>query len=169
MATSLATNLSMTLKTNHTTTDTDLSTPADVMTRAFSDTLQNGVVIDTADLVYHDSGSLASAAVDIDVAGGISDEFGNVITMVKVKAFLVINTSTTAGYILEVGGDANAVPLFGAVADFTFVNPGGMVFWWDPSLAGYAVTGGTGDILQISSVTAAQTVTYDVVIIGTSA
>ncbi len=168
MATSLATNIALTLRTTYTTTDQALSVPTSVMTKAFTDSLINGVVLDAADLVWHDSGSLASAAVDIDVAGGVTDVFGTALTMAKVKCVVVINTSTTAGYFLEVGGDANALLLFGAAADFTIVHPGGFVCWYNPSLAGYAVTGGTGDILQISSVTAAQTVTYEVIIIGTS-
>ena len=169
MATSLATTISLTLKTTHRTTDAGLSVPADVMTRSFTDSLIDGVVLDAADLVWHGQGTLASAAVDVDLAGGESDEFGNVITMVKIKCVLVINRTTTAGYYLEVGGDANSLTVMKAVTDISIVGPGGFVCWYNPSLAAYAVGAGATDILQISSVVAAQTIDYDAVVIGTSA
>jgi len=62
----------------------------------------------------------------------------------------VYNRSTTAPDVLHVGGDANAVPLFGAVADYQIVGPGGVLLLVNPT-DGWAVTATTGDIIEIAN------------------
>jgi hypothetical protein len=60
------------------------------------------------------------------------------------------------------------VPLFLAASDGIDVQPGGVFLWVAPT-TGVTVTAATGDILNIDNSSSGTSVTYDVVIIGTSA
>jgi len=61
------------------------------------------------------------------------------------------------------------VPLFLAASDGISVRPGGLFCWAAPDATAVAVTAGTGDLLAIANSGAGTSVTYDVVIIGSSA
>lgn len=168
MATSLTTSMNVTFKTTFTNAQ-DLSTPEDVQTFNLSDTLASGTGLDQADLVWHDRRTLNNAAEDLDVSGGLTDVYGNAITMVKVKGLVVHNRNTTAGEYIDMGGDGNGLLIFLSATDIIRIHPNGLVFLWNPSLAGYAVTAATGDILQMDTTGSGASVSYDIKIIGTSA
>lgn len=142
---------------------------ADLVVKEVQD-FANGTGANQADKVYSDTRTIAASTTeDLDLAGGsLSDALGAALTFVKVRAILIIaNEGNTNN--LHVGGDANAVPIFGAAADFIVVKPGGLFLWTAPDAAGVTVTPGTGDILQVANSGAGSTVTYRVVILGTSA
>jgi hypothetical protein len=130
-----------------------------------------------ADLVWHDHATLAHGATrDLDLAftsapTGLVDAFGNQLTFVKVKGFMIRNLNTDTGDVLSVGGDANAlVNWVGAANDLVKIGPEGVLVVWSPS-DGYGVTAATGDILQLAATTGdgLGSITYDIVVIGTSA
>jgi hypothetical protein len=137
--------------------------------------LANGTAIDQADRIYYARRSVTSGVPDeIDLAGALTNPLGTTVTFAKIKLMVVANRSTTAANILEVGGDAAAVAaMFGAAPDTIKVAPGstsnpvGFLALASPSLAGYAVTGTTADIIEFKA--AAGTISYDVLIVGTSA
>ena len=133
------------------------------------DVLENGTVIDTADKVWTSRATVNDAATtSLDLAGGVTDAFGNALTFVKVKAIAIMNRNTTAGHNLVVGGNANAFASWlGAANDKVTVGPGGFLLLWNPSLAGYAVTAATGDILDLTG--SGGNIVYDIAIVGTSA
>lgn len=130
----------------------------------------NGTAIDQADKIYMKRDAVTNGAPDtIDLAGSLTDVFGNALTFAKVTAIIVSNRSTTAAEIMTIGAGTN--PLLNwviATGDGVKIGPGGLFMQVDPSLAGYAVTAGTGDVLQIS-VAAGTAVPYDMVVIGRSA
>lgn len=139
------------------------------MNKTILSTLANGVGLNQADLVWHDSRELDNAAEDLDVSGALTDPKGSAISMAKVKGLLIHNKNTVAGEYIDVGGDTNALLIFVTGTDKHRIHPKGVLLVWNPSLAGYAVTATTGDILQVDSSGSGADVAYDIVIIGTSA
>lgn len=138
-------------------------------TVTFSDSLTSGVAIDTADTLWVSAANAisGSATNSHDLAGGLTDAYGNTLTFVKVKGLLIHNLSTSAGDTLTVGGNANAVPIFGTASHTHTIGPNGVLLIQEPSLAGIAVTATTGDILDITE-DAGNANTYDIAIWGTS-
>lgn len=111
------------------------------------------------------SGTASSTPTDVDVAGAITRRVhGDTLTMADVALVYFHNKSTTT--TIQVGGDAGALALFGAAADYEFVPPGGKIVRWT-KISRWAVTASTGDILQIA--TASGTAEYDLAIVGRSA
>lgn len=133
------------------------------------DSLVNGTVIDAADIIWRDQRTVNDAANDdLDLAGGLTDAFGNTLTFVKIKGIYIKNRNTTAGESLDVGGGTNTFNTWlGADGDIITIGPNGLFMLWNPSLAGYAVTAGTGDVLRLTG--SGGNITYDIVLLGTSA
>jgi hypothetical protein len=116
--------------------------------------------------IYVGSRSLATGANEsLDLAGGLSDAFNNVLTFAGVKALAIIaaDANTTD---LTIGNGTNPfIGPFGAAAHTIKVKPGGMFLITDPSAAGLTVTAGTGDVLKVENAAGA-TATYTLVVIG---
>jgi len=107
--------------------------------------------------VHSDINSVASgSAQDYDVAGGVTDAQGAAITMAKLGMIYAENRGTTSGDMMYLGGDANSVPVFGAVGDFVKIGPQGFALVVNP-VDGWTVTATTGDIIEINH----QNGTYD--------
>ncbi len=175
MATSLASSLTVILKTTLKSTGVDLSVPEDVMTKAITDILADGVALDQADVVYHDKATLNNNTRTIDVHTSATEEdpWGLAITMAKIKCVFLHNLNTAAGEYIELGGVANAPVVFTSsapAAEFPIhtVHPGGILLVWNPSLAGWAVANNTGDVLELDTTGSGASVDYEIVIIGTS-
>lgn len=146
----------------------DLANAKDNASLSVSDELTDGNAIDAAEIVWHDERTVSASGTDsLDLAGGLTDAFGNTLTFTKIKGVAVKNKSTTAGDILTLGGNANGVPLFSDTSDKLKINPDGLFLWWDPSAAGITVTATTGDILDIIETGGSNSVTYQIVIVGT--
>jgi len=176
----LATTLRVTLNCEATKTADLAGTPVSEPIITLSDTLDDGTGADQADIVYFDSGTMvASADLSLDLAGTLSDVYGDTVTAVRVKAIAVKNTSTTAS-VLKLGGgtgDAgtNAFASWlhrsgtsAAGSEGVLIRPGGVFLLWAPGATGYAVTAGTGDILMLqeqSTLAAA----YELMIVMTTA
>lgn len=127
-------------------------------------TFTNGNGNSQMNRLFVDTRTLAAASENLDLAGGLTDRFGNTITLAKLNLLYIKNKSTTSPQILKVGGDANSVPLFGAVADYIVIPPGGVLLWV-ATVDGIAVTAGTGDILKIEN---SASFDYDIVIGGST-
>jgi hypothetical protein len=167
MATSLTSKLALTLTGTYT-DDLDLQDVACNLRHSINDDLANGTAADQADLIFHDQRTLTATSEELDLAGGLTDAFGNTLTFVKIKALLIHNKSTTATEDLLVGGAAaNAfIDWVASATDIVTVQPNAVFLLWSPN-DGYTVTAATGDLLKIDS--GADTITYDIIIIGTSA
>ncbi len=131
--------------------------------------LTSGVAANQADLIWSDTRTLAaSTAEDLDLKGTLTDAFGGAFTPAKLKAIYVCAAAANTNTV-KVGGDAASVPWLGDVTDVVVVPPGGCYVQVAPALAGLAtVTAATGDIVQVENGGAGTTVTYSIVLIGTS-
>lgn len=164
----LASYLDLALRATYTNSN-DLANAVQSINSSFADELSNGTgAVDTADMLFADQRTLAATTENLDLAGGLTDVFGNTLTFARIKLLLVHNTNTTAGNNLKIGGAAsNAFLLFDNATDIKPVGPNGIALFWEPSAAGMAVTASTGDILKMDA--GASTIVYKIVIIGSSA
>jgi hypothetical protein len=152
----------------------DLSTVSDASKLEYTAALADGTGDGQVDKMWHDERSLSSAqSEDLDLTGLDLTLFGSTVTIVlaKVKALLIVNTSTTAGDDLLVGGagagnDGWGAP-FDGDQDAQVSVPADSVLMLMNKKDGWTVTGGSNDALRIEN-TSANTVTYRIAIIGTS-
>lgn len=167
MATTLETVLTFILSGSYN-KDYDLQDTKNNLKLNKGDTLATGTSANQADLMWHDTRTLTATSEDLDLAGSLTDAFGDTLTLVKVKMILIHNKSTTATETLAVGGAAanQFVNWIGNSSDIVNIGPDGLLLLWSP-VDGYAVTAATGDLLKIDS--GSDTITYDIVVIGTSA
>lgn len=137
--------------------------------RGFS--LDNGTGANQADKLWSDTRTInASSNDDLDLAGVLVDAFGAVATFVKVKVIAVAAASANTNNVVI--GNAAATQFvgpFGAAAHTVAVAPGGVTLFARPDSTGWAVGAGATDLLRIANSGAGTTVTYDIVILGTSA
>lgn len=152
-------------------TSADLTVPAANFAYAQSIHLDSGTGLNAADKLYADSNTLAASAnVDIDLAGGLTDALGAALTFARVKALFLRAAVGNSNNVVIGGAASNQfVGPFGAAAHTIAVKPGGFMGFVAPDATGWAVTAGTGDLLRIANSGAGSSVTYDVVIIGASA
>lgn len=130
----------------------------------------SGTAAGQSDLVFHDQRTLtASSAEDLDLAGSLVGALGNTLTFAEIRLLLITASSANANAVVVSRPAANGVPLFSAASDAISIYPGGVFLWASPADGGVAVTAGTGDLIHIANSGAGTSVTYDVVIIGTSA
>ena len=147
----------------------DLGTPR--LVHALTNVLDmvTGTGSSQSDLVWSDTRSLAATSESIDLAVTLTSQLtGAVVTFAKVKAILIRNNTATTLHKLIVGGAAanQFINWVGDATDKIHVGPSGVFLLTSP-VDGFAVTAATGDILKIDS--GALTISYTIVIIGTSA
>lgn len=134
--------------------------------------LASGTAAGQADKAWWDHRTLAASTSEtLDLAGPLLDPFGGAITMARIKMLLVSADSTNTNNVVVGGAASNAVVgLFGATTHTGIVRPGATLVWLagTTDAIGYAVTAGTGDLLQIANSSSGTLVGYSVVVIGTS-
>jgi hypothetical protein len=166
---SLATDINVSLAARLI-TDLDLTDPESRIATGISYALASGVGANQADVVWSDEVTLAaSATADLDLAGVLLNALGGAATMVKLKAILVIAAAANTNNVNITRPGAAGVPLFLAASDGIPVLPGGCFLWVAPGLAGIAVTATTADLITFTNSAGSTSVTYKVVLIGTSA
>jgi len=132
--------------------------------------IDDGTSADQIDLLWHDQRTLGvSASENLDVAGGLTDSYGNTLTMVDVRLIVVKASENNTNNVLVGGGSNALVNWVSDSSDVVVVKPGGVFFLYTPTNPGYAVTAGTGDILKIANSAGTTGVTYDIFIGGVSA
>lgn len=151
----------------------DLVSPAARLSQRYTTELDDGTAAGMADKVFSYTRTLAASATEnLDLAGSLTDALGAALTFAKIKAIIVHAAATNTNNVV-VGGDATTT-FFGIFADETdavVIRPGATfaLFCGEADAAGYAVTAATADLLKITNSGAGTGVTYDIIIIGTSA
>jgi hypothetical protein len=150
----------------------DLGEALAPLTKNYRTVLGTGTGVGLADKVFHDQRTLAASATeDLDLAGVLTDPLGQALTFVKVKGLIVAAAAGNTNNVVI--GAAAATPwaaLLNATGTVT-VRPGGVfaAFVGEADANAYAVGAGTADLLKVANSAAGTPVTYDVIIIGTSA
>lgn len=147
----------------------DLGTGAFPFALSNTLSLASGTGASQADKVFSDTRTLAASATeDLDLAGVLVDAFGAALTFAKIKAVFITAAPGNTNDVNLTRPAANGVPLFLAAGDGLPVRPGGGVGWFAPG-TGITVTAGTGDLLTLTNSSGTTSVTYSIVILGTSA
>ena len=133
--------------------------------------LATGTGASQADKIFHDQRTLAASATeDLDLAGGLTDAFGDTITFVRIKGLLVVAAAANTNNVLVGGAAANQfINWVSDATDKVVVRPGGALLVAAPDATAYVVTAATGDLLRIGNGAAGTSVTYDIVLLGASA
>lgn len=149
----------------------DLGTPTDSFLKKLRIELANGTGANSADLMFHDQRTLAASATEnLDLAGSLTNPLtGATMTFVELRAVIITAASGNTNNVQLTRPASNGVPLFLAAGDGLNIQPGGMFMWAAPADGSVAVTASTGDLLTVTNSAGSTSVTYDVVIIGTSA
>ncbi len=109
----------------------------------------------------------ASGNETLDLNGGLTDAFGNSITLTKIKGILIKASANNANDVLVGGAGSNTfVGLFGDATDVVKVKPGGLLLAVAPDANGLPVVAGTGDQLKVANSGAGSAVVYDIAIWG---
>jgi len=119
-----------------------------------------------ANAVFHDRRTLSATSETLDLYGGLTDSFGNTLNFDNIKGVVINNREVSTGYTLTVGGATDAFDdWLGAAGDQVKVGPGGWLGITNDT-DGYGVTDGSTDELNVDA--GANTITYDVIVIGES-
>lgn len=143
----------------------DLTSVRDDLDKQYTIELPTGTSSGQANQIFHDQRTVASGATDsLDLAGVLQNAIRQTVTFSAIKA-VIVRAATGNSTTLSVTRPAsNGVPLFAAAGDAIPIGPGGIFVWAAPA-AGIAVTGGTGDLLDIVNGSGASA-SYDVIVIG---
>lgn len=134
----------------------------------FSATMANGTGAAQASQVFQKTGTLAgSASSNFDLAGSLSNIFGVTITFTKIKLmwFRAAAANNVANNLQVSRGSSNGFVWFLGASHGFYLAPGAWNLWYDP--AGVAVTAGTGDIITLTNGAGSNTITYDMILVGT--
>jgi len=158
----------------------DLATAEDDNQLALLKSLTSGTSGDQVNRMWHDRRRLSqpSGTDLLDLAGGLTDVFGNTLTFTKIKVLLIQNKGMrsgstyvqTAGQDILVGGATNAWAAFldNDASAKVRLRSGGLFVWTAPEDGGRVVAG-TSDILQMEwagSAASGDDIDYDIVIMG---
>lgn len=150
----------------------DLTTASAPVSWARQVALATGTSAGQADLIFTDTRTLAASATeDLDLAGSLTGAFGATLTFVKIKAIAI---SAAAGNTNNVVVGAASATQWATLLNSTgtvTLRPGStfMAFTGVADSTGWGVTAATGDLLKVANSGAGTGVTYDIVVIGTSA
>jgi hypothetical protein len=129
--------------------------------------LDTGTGLGQADVIFSDTRSTAGTDSLDMIGGGLLDNLGQTWAPARIKGIIVVAAAANTGNVLLRRPAANGVPFMTAAADEIPIHPGGVAVIWAPSAAGYPVTAGTADLIDLAA--SAGTVTFDIYIIGASA
>lgn len=149
----------------------DLSTASDSMSRRYGAYLSSGTGAGKADLRFADTRTLAASATeDLDLAGSLVDIYGATLTFAKIKAVIISAAAGNTNSVVVGAGTNPWLTALNSTGTIT-LRPGAFIALGAGAAdaTAYAVTAATGDILKIANSGAGTSVTYDIVIIGTSA
>lgn len=168
MTTTLTANLALMVDVNYQESK-DLNSLVDHLSKIFSLNLVNGTGSGQANRLFHDVRPLAdSANEELDLAGGLTDNLGNTITLAKVKFLAIKNRDTLQTFSVGPAAANGWAAAFGDASDIIKIAPGNLiVLVW--SSVGVAVTAGTGDLLKITNGAVGNAADYEIVIIGSTA
>lgn len=144
--------------------DIDLGNRSYTLSQTYRNSFANGEGAQQAEAIFTDS-RITSGNDDLDLAGGVTDAFGNTLTFTNVKALVVVSSAANVTNIkLGAEGTNEFSSFLGDDTDQVIIPPGGMFVITNPGADGFIVTAGTGDKLRIAA--ASGTVAYDIYIIG---
>jgi len=149
----------------------DFSTGIAPLARTYQLLYSTGTGAGQADRIFHDQRTVApSGTDDLDLAGVLLDVFGATVTFARIKAITIAAAAGNTNNVVIGAAASNQFATWAGAATHTVnVRPGGFFTIAATDATAYAVTAGTGDLLRIANSGAGTSITYDVILIGSSA
>jgi hypothetical protein len=165
----LTARISLGFTTTYTSTG-DLSTPTDAMNIARTIEFTSGTGANQANVIFADSRGLvdnadndANEVLNLKDSGTLLDPLGTALTLTKLKAIYIYNTSTTAS--LKVGGGTTPVGFMADASDILTIPAGGKLVLTAPDATGWDVTTNK-NILVMQGGALTGTLTYEIICLG---
>ncbi|WP_066373979.1 hypothetical protein [Herbidospora mongoliensis] len=169
---SLRTKLTLSLITRLT-GQADLSDPEALTDLRHVVALAPGTGAGAADRVFTDTRTLAaSGSESLDLSGSLEDVLGGPAVFARVKMLAIRAHADNVNNVVIGGVASNGwITPFGDATDKIVLRPAaGLALWaGEEDATAYAVTAGTGDLLQVANSGSGTAVAYDIYIIGASA
>ena len=149
----------------------DFTTGIAPLARTYQLLYSTGTGAGQADRIFHDQRTVApSGTDDLDLAGVLLDVFGATVTFARIKAITIAAAAGNTNNVVIGAAASNQFATWAGAATHTVnVRPGGFFTIAVTDATAYAVTAGTGDLLRIANSGAGTSITYDVILIGSSA
>lgn len=146
----------------------DLSTILDNVKKTYSTAFTNGQGANKAENIFHDQRTVTASATDsLDLSGSLTNKFGTTVAFTKIKGIIVFAAAANTNDVQVQGPASNGfINWILAAGDGIAIQPGGVFALVNPSSGGYAITAGTGDLLDFVNSAGGTSVVYDVIIIG---
>lgn len=157
------------------------STLLDLGTAVFPTNLSRGAAFDNGtgagqvDRIFTDTRTLtASSTETLDLAGVLTDAFGNVLTFARIKAILVAASAANTNNVIVGANVASSWATFlgptGASGGTITLQPGGFFVagCGSADATGWVVTAATGDLIKVANSAAGTSVSYDIAVVGCS-
>jgi hypothetical protein len=105
----------------------------------------DGVGANQANALYQGVLALTSGTLNIDLSGVLTDQYGTVLTPLRIKGWCLQNNGTAT---MTLGSGTN--PWITAFTGTIILPPGAFVLMGTPDATGWTITAGTGDILKVA-------------------
>lgn len=131
----------------------------------------NGAAINQVDRAFADQRTIAASGTDdLDLTGtALQDIMGVNLALARVKLIAVYAAAgNTNNVVIGAAAATQFVGPFGAATHTLALPPNGSLLITAPTAAGWAVGAGASDLLRIANSGAGTSVTYDIVILGSS-
>lgn len=139
----------------------------------YSKTLGNGTGASAANKMFATTYTIsASSTQQVDLAGVLTDFYGNTVTFTKIKVLYIELTTTTSASTIKVGGGTDGagtnafINWVAAAADLVRIRNGGCLMLACTDATGYAVTAATGDILALVNEDVSNAATVNIFLAG---
>jgi hypothetical protein len=169
LAISLGASVGVNIQGNYS-NPTVLGAPVDNFVKNIALALTSGTGANQVDRMWYAERTLNSGAnEDLDLVGGFTDSLGVPFSPARFRALLIYSLpGNTTPLVVKPGAANGIVGLFGAPGHTLTIRPGGLFLVFGPDAIGYALTTGTGDVLNIANGAGAPA-TYDIVLLAASA
>jgi hypothetical protein len=146
----------------------DLATPAATHELSLSESLASGTAASQADKVWSDTRTLSASATEALDLTALTGALGTV-TFAKLKGILIRARAANTNSVQVTRTATTGALIFMADGDGISLGPSAWFMWADPDGAGVVVTDTSDDTITITNSAGSTSVTYDIVIVGTSA
>lgn len=148
----------------------DLQSASSALSYAASIGQSNGNGANQADRIFTDTRTIAASGTDdLDVnAGGLIDPLGNVFTVLRLKLIIVKAYAANTNNVVMGVGTNPITTILGGTTPTLNIRPGGLCVLAAPDATAYGVTAATADVLRFANSGAGTSVTYDLILVGSS-
>lgn len=149
----------------------DLNRATAPLSYAKSFAWSTGAAINQADRAFADTRTIAASGTDdLDLSGtALQDVLGANLALVRVKLIAIYAyAANTNSVVIGNAAATQFVGPFGSATHTITLPPNGLFMVTAPTAAGWTVGAGASDLLRVANSGAGTSVTYDVVILGSS-